>query len=82
MKEYEVTVPLYGTVTLDVTANSEEEAIEIAMEDCMNLRVDTDGMDIGKGLHVEVLPHLKIVEGNTSFIDTNKVEVNELKEEE
>tara|TARA_R110001592_G_scaffold209888_15_gene461238 strand:- start:7276 stop:7902 length:627 start_codon:yes stop_codon:yes gene_type:complete len=73
-KSYTVTVPVYGYIEIDVEdVASQQEAQERAMEDCMNLRVDTSELKLAPNTHVELLPYAQIVEGNRSFIAFEKV---------
>jgi len=72
-KTFEVTVPIYGFITLDVTAENAKEAQEKALEDCFNIRADTSGMQLGAGSPLELLPYESIVEGNRVFVQEYQI---------
>lgn len=72
-KDYTVTVPLYGYIEVDVEAESKQQAIDDAIEDCKNIFVDCSEMKGGD--HTVVLPYKTICKGNVSFIEKSEVEV-------
>jgi YbbR domain-containing protein len=75
MKDFTVTVPLYGYIEVSVEATSREEAEDKAMQDCMNIFVDCSEMEGGD--HTVVLPYKRITQGNILFVEKNEIEVVE-----
>lgn len=73
MKTFLVCIPICGTITTEVQAEDEEQAKEIAFE--------TAGDNIDEcDLQWEMLEH--IVKGNVFYGDLNKIEVQELVDQE
>lgn len=73
-QSYTVTVPVYGFIEIDVDGvSSQKEAEEKAMEDCMNLRVDSSELELAQNSHVELLPYEKIIDGFTSYVTHPKI---------
>lgn len=69
MKKYAVKVPIAGYVYKEVEANSEEEAMDIALNDgwCYD---ELDEMEM----------YDKINEGNVGYLRYDEIEAEELKE--
>jgi hypothetical protein len=70
---YEVVVPIYGYITMDVPASSKEEAEALAMEDCLNIAANLSEMEHGSDSHLELLPYEKILEGNVSYVPVDQI---------
>jgi hypothetical protein len=75
LKSMTVTVPIYGTIEVEVEARNHAEGVAKAMDDCFNIRVDCSEMEGAD--HAVVLPYEKIVEGNILHIDNPQVTVVE-----
>lgn len=67
MKKYLVTMPICGSVTVEVKANNEEEAKELAFE--------SDQVNDHNRIEYDVLEY--IVAGNVFYGDLNSVIVEE-----
>jgi len=70
---YEVIVPMYGYMTLEVEAKSKQEAEDIAFEDCMNVLTDQSDME-EQDANFMLVPHEKIHEGNTSYVTYSQIQ--------
>ncbi|MGD1524301.1 hypothetical protein [Vibrio harveyi] len=75
-----VKIPLYAMITVDVEADSDEEAIDKAMADCLNIGVDLSEMEEDHDEHIELLPYRAIAQGFTSHVPLTKVEVVDAEE--
>jgi hypothetical protein len=75
LKSMTVTVPIYGTIEVEVEASNRAEGIAKAMDDCFNIRLDCSEMEGAD--HAIVLPYEKIVEGNIVHVDSSEVTVVE-----
>ncbi len=67
MKTYGVTLPITGTVYVEVEAESEDDAIEKALES----EVDSDDIESWE-------THRKIVQGNVFYGGQNEADAQEL----
>jgi len=70
---YEVIVPMYGYMTLEVEATSKQEAEDIAFEDCMHVLTDQSDME-NQDDNFMLLPHEKIHEGAMSYITCPQIQ--------
>lgn len=77
---YTVSIPLYATIEIDVMANSQEEAEQIAFNDCLNISVDSSEMVEDHQEHIELLPYKSIIQGAFSNIPITEIEskINDL----
>lgn len=69
MKKYVVKAPIAGYIYKEVEANSEEEAIDLAL---------SDGWCYDELEELEM--YNKVVEGNVCYLPYNKVEVKEIED--
>ncbi len=79
MSEYCVVVPVAGAMNINVEADSEEEAIEKAMNASWSAKVKSDDKDISMDF-LELDLYEKLSEGNVSYAPYNEIEV--IKEDE
>jgi len=76
-KTFEVVVPVYGHVTLEVEAETEEEAGEIAYQDCMNINTDLSEME-GCDDNFMLEPYESIHQGSISNITHSRIKITEV----
>ncbi len=72
-KTYEVIVPMYGYMTLEVEGTSKQEAEDKAFEDCMNVLTDQSDME-EEDSNFMLIPHEKIHEGAMSYIAYSQIQ--------
>ncbi len=73
-KEYEVLIPVAGAVSVMVEAESEEEAVQKALEvDCVFNVISKDGAE----LH-EIDFYEQITQGNILYAPYNEIEADEV----
>lgn len=87
MKEYSVTIPIAGSITVIVKAQDKDEAKNIALSDWPfksdTTRFECEPKDVVVDAWLnELETYEKIAEGNVLYVPFNEVEVDEVEEEE